>query len=399
MRPRIPLRWVAMGVFALSSTLNYMDRLLLAAAAPLLEHDFHLSNRDYGLLLSAVSIAYALSAPLMGLFLDRLGLNRGVSLAVAFWSVAGAATGLARNFSQLVGCRVSLSVFQAAGIPSSGKASATYLESKELALGAALNQLGLSLGGIAAPIVVGWMAPAYGWPSAFYFCGLLGFAWIPVWLWMAQRAPKQAVVAGSRQFAVGDLLRDRRFWSLLAATVFAMTVYTLWSNWTTLYFVESRGMTQVEANRRFAWIPPLFATLGGAAGGALAFRWIRGGVAVLSARLRVCLLSALFVLATAAVPLMPSPGWAAAAISVSYFWSVCLSTNLYVMPIDLFGPGRAAFGVAALTFAYGLMQTFASPAIGSLVDRFGFGSVCAGVSVLPLASVGILRWGVLPARA
>ncbi|MGH7246476.1 MAG: MFS transporter, partial [Pseudomonadota bacterium] len=210
---------------------------------------------------------------------------------------------------------------------------------------------------------------------------------------------KQPVSAGSRQLGVKEVLRDRRFWGLIAATVFAMTVYTLWSNWTTLYFVESRGMTQGEANRRFAWIPPLFAMLGGVAGGALAFRWIRRGIAVLRARLRVCLLSALFLLLTAAVPLMPSSGWAAAAISISYFWSVCLSTNLYVMPIDLFGPGRAAFGVAALTFAYGLMQAFASPAIGGLVDRFGFASVCAAVSVLPLAAVAILRFAVVPARA
>ncbi|MGH9664235.1 MAG: MFS transporter, partial [Bryobacteraceae bacterium] len=255
------------------------------------------------------------------------------------------------------------------------------------------------LGGIAAPIAIGWMAPKYGWPSAFYVCGLLGFGWIPAWLWISRRTPKRPSAAGARQFAVGDLLGDGRFWSLIVATIFAMTVYTLWSNWTTLYFVESRAMTQVEANRRFAWIPPLFATLGGVTGGALAFHWIRGGLAVLAARLRVCLLSALFALLTAAVPLMPSAGWAAAAISLSYFWSVCLSTNLYVMPIDLFGVGRAAFGVAALTFAYGLMQTFASPAIGSLVDHFGFSSVCIGISILPLVSVGILRIGVMPSRS
>lgn len=396
---RIPLRWVAMGVFVLSSTLNYLDRLLLAAAAPLLERDFHLTNRDYGFALSAVSIAYAVSAPMMGLFLDRVGLNLGISISLAFWSIAGAATGLARNLSQLIGCRVSLSVWQAAGIPSAGKANATYLESKELALGTALNQLGLSLGGIAAPIVVGWMAPKYGWPAAFYLCGVLGFFWIPAWLWIARRTPKQPEATSAKRLAVGDLLRDPRFWSLIIATIFAMTVYTLWSNWTTLYFVESRGMTQAQANRQFAWIPPLFATLGGVTGGALAFRWIRAGQPVLQARLRVCLLSALFVLLTATVPVMPSAAWAAAAISLSYFWSVCLSTNLYVMPIDLFGAGRAAFGVAALTFAYGLMQTFASPAIGSLVDRFGFASVCIGISVLPLVSVGILRIGVTPARS
>ena len=31
---RIPWRWIAIGVFVLSSSLNYLDRQLLAALAP-----------------------------------------------------------------------------------------------------------------------------------------------------------------------------------------------------------------------------------------------------------------------------------------------------------------------------------------------------------------------------
>ncbi len=60
------------------------------------------------------------------------------------------------------------------------------------------------------------------------------------------------------------------------------------------------------------------------------------------------------------------------------------------MPIDLFGPARAGFGVAALTFAYGMMQALLSPAIGGIVDRFGFDTVCLTMSALPLVGVGIL---------
>ena len=384
-----------MAVFVFSAVLNYGDRLLLAAAAPLLRRDFHLSNQDYGFLLSAISVAYAVSAPFMGMFMDRAGLNLGISLAVGFWSVAGAATGLARNFVQLAFCRVALAAFQAAGIPSGGKATAIYLDSKELAIGNALVQTGLSAGGIGAPILFAWMTPQYGWPSAFYLSGAIGLVWIPIWLFTARRTPQQPVEAGARQFAVKDLLADRRFWFLMLATVFAMTLYTLWSNWTTLYFVEARHMTHLEANRRFAWIPPLAATLGGLFGAALAFRWIHGGLPALATRLRICLLSAIFCLLTAAVPLMPTSEWAAGAISLSYFWSSCLSTNLYVIPIDLFGRGRAAFGVASLTFSYGMMQAFASPVIGRMVDRFGFGSVCGGVAILPLIAVGILQIGVV----
>jgi hypothetical protein len=82
---------------------------------------------------------------------------------------------------------------------------------------------------------------------------------------------------------------------------------------------------------------------------------------------------------------------AAAAISLSFFWAVCSSTNLYSLPIDLFGPARAGFGVAALTFAYGLMQAFVSPAIGAIVDHVGFTTVCVSAAALPLVGVWVLR--------
>jgi predicted MFS family arabinose efflux permease len=190
---------------------------------------------------------------------------------------------------------------------------------------------------------------------------------------------------------IRDLLRDRRLWGLVFATVFIMSLYTLWQNWTTLYFVNAWHLSQDDANRRYAWIPQVFGTLGGFFGGWLAFFWIGRGVDVLRSRMRVGWISGWLLLLTAAIPLMPTPGLAAAAICSSFFWTVCISANLYALPIDMFGPSRAAFGVSVLTFAYGLMQAFAAPAIGWMVDHFGFTAVCVTGSVLPVIGVWILR--------
>ena len=68
--PRIPLRWVAISVFLFSSALNYLDRSLLAAVAPALKLEFHLTNQDYGKIVSVFSILYATVAPLAG-FIHR----------------------------------------------------------------------------------------------------------------------------------------------------------------------------------------------------------------------------------------------------------------------------------------------------------------------------------------
>jgi hypothetical protein len=136
----------------------------------------------------------------------------------------------------------------------------------------------------------------------------------------------------------------------------------------------------------------VFATAGGFFGGVLSYRWIRAGMAVLRARLRICWISAVILLATAAVPFMPHPALAAAAISLSFFWTLAISTNLYALPIDLFGSANAGLGVAALTCSFGLMTAFLSPWIGSVVDRVGFTPVCLALSIMPLVGVAILRW-------
>jgi len=391
---RFPLRWVAVGVFVLSSSLNYLDRQLLAALAPTLRGEFQWTNQQYGLVVSAFAIVYALVAPAAGWFIDRVGLNLGAGIAVAVWSIAGSLTAWTRSFSELLACRTILGAAEAAGIPAAGKASATYLEPRELALGTAFNQVGITLGSVAAPLIVAAMAPRYGWRSTFALCGALGFLWIPLWLFTAKRIPARPVENRSVTTHAWDVIRDRQIWGLALANLFVMMLYSLWSNWTTLYFVEERHLTVDQANRDFAWIPPVFATAGGFFGGVVTYRWIRAGMDVIRARMRICWISAVILLATAAVPLMPHPALAAAAISLSFFWTLAISTNVYAMPIDLFGPAHAGLGVAALTCSFGLMTAFLSPWIGSVVDRVGFAPVCVVLSAMPLVGVGVLRWTV-----
>lgn len=397
MPPRLPLRWIAVSVFLLSSALNFLDRQLLAALAPEIKAEFQLSNEQYGYLIAAFSLTYTLSAPLMGLLIDRLGLNTGASLSVALWSLAGMATALATGFRGLLACRAALGLGEGGGIPGAGKANALYLEPGERALGAAFSQIGIALGSMAAPLMAVWFSLAYGWRWAFVAAGALGFLWIPLWLYTARRVPVRKPEPGEKHLPASALLRDPRLWSLIAANILGMTVYTLWMNWTTLYLTDAHGMTQEAANTRFAWIPPLFATLGGLAGGALSLRWSRRGMDLIVARRRVYLLSAVLLLSTALAPAMPSAAWATAVICLSFFSVVAGSVNVYALPIDLFGASRAGFAVATLTAAYGLMQALLSPLFGASIDRFGFSPVCVAVSVLPLAGCYFLRKTTSPA--
>lgn len=381
-------RWLALGIFVLSSAINYLDRQTLAALAPVVEGEFHLTRAGFGWILGVFSATYALSAPFAGMLIDGIGLNRAVSAVVGVWSCAGIATGFTRGLVGLMGCRIVLGAAEAGGIPAAGKAIHEYLHESERALGNAVNQAGVSLGAIVAPPLAAWIATAYGWRSAFILTGTLGLLWIPLWNFTARRAGGTPAGKPAAR-AEASLLRDRRIWAFMLANALGMVGYSLWTNWTTQYLVDRHGLT-LRQSAGYAWIPPAVALAGGFAGGWLSRRLVLAGLPVTRARLQVCLIAALPALATAAVPLAPTPAWTAAGISLSIFAVSAFSANMYSLPLDVFGGGRAAFAISMLVASYGAVQLVISPVFGSLMDHRQWMLLAGVTAVTPLAACGVL---------
>ena len=86
---------------------------------------------------------------------------------------------------------------------------------------------------------------------------------------------------------IAELLRDKRYWLFIGATMLGMSVYTLWSNWVTAY-LKTWGMTAVQVNSQLAWLPPLLGAVGGILGGSLSLLLSRRGFSIHEARLRAC---------------------------------------------------------------------------------------------------------------
>jgi len=224
--------------------------------------------------------------------------------------------------------------------------------------------------------------------AQFVVTGVLGLLWIPLWN-LAARLVSTAPAAKLESGA--ELLRDSRLWTFVAANALSMVGYSLWTNWTTLYLVEVHRLTLVEA-AWYAWIPPLFAMFGGLGGGWLSLRMVDRGVPAIPARFRVCLGASVLALATAAIPLAPGPGWAAAGISLSIFSVSGFSVNMYTLPLDAFGGARAAFAVSILVASYGAVQAILSPAFGRAIDLWGYTPLAFVAAITPLAASAVL-WG------
>jgi MFS family permease len=364
----VSLRWIAVSVFVLSSTLNYLDRGLLGALAQLIMTEFHFQQTGYGWLISAFSITYALSALGAGWALDRFGVNRSIYAAVTWWSSAAVGTGLVSGFTGLGVCRSALGIGESAGVSAVGKLNAIYLKPGERALGAAVNQIGISVGGALA---VYWgiaAAAAHGWRWPFMMAGWCGFAWIPLW-WFASRAiPAQFDPTERNSRPSFTIFRERKLLILVLGNLLWMGSYSLWSSWTTLYLTHVQTIS-LEESRHYAWIPPLVSNLGGFFGGWLSLRWAKEMPDPINARLRAIWLSALCSLVTLALPFAVNARWATALISASFFFALAGSVNIYALPIDIYGAKRSGMALAALTCSYGLLQTVISPIIGFLSDH------------------------------
>ena len=66
--------------------------------------------------------------------------------------------------------------------PAASKTVAEWFPSQERSIAVAIFDSGSSVGGALAALMIPWIALAFGWRWSFVFSGVLGFAWLAVWL-------------------------------------------------------------------------------------------------------------------------------------------------------------------------------------------------------------------------
>jgi ACS family glucarate transporter-like MFS transporter len=126
-----------------------------------------------------------------GYLADRYGQKKTLGLAVVWWSLATAVTGVATGFKSLVGLRVALGVGEAAAYPSNAGIASKWFPRSERATVAGIFDSGSKFGGaIALPMIV-WMMSMFGWKETFTIVGGLGVVWAVVWWWMFRETPAQ----------------------------------------------------------------------------------------------------------------------------------------------------------------------------------------------------------------
>src|SRR5262245_16886231 len=175
------VRWVICALLFFGTTINYVDRQVLGILAPDLQREIGWSELDYGRIVIAFQVAYAVMMLAWGRILDKIGTKIGLAIAVVWWSLAGMGTALARSAMSFGLFRFLLGVGEAANFPASIKTVAEWFPKSERAFATGIFNSGTNIGAVIAPIMVPLIAARWGWQAAFIGTGALGFVWLIAW--------------------------------------------------------------------------------------------------------------------------------------------------------------------------------------------------------------------------
>lgn len=354
--------WFPALTMLAASLISYVDRNTLALLAPTILSETRLTAEQYGWVISAFSVAYMVGNPMWGHWLDRFGLRAGMSAAVMLWTLASASHAMAHSFAGFAAARACLGFGEGATFPGGMRTVVQTLPASKQARGVAVAYSGGSLGAILTPLIVTPVALWFGWRGAFWFTGLIGAAWLAVWLAVSRRKElRQRPRVETARTADPLPWSDARVWSFMAAYAFGALPIAFILYGAALFLSRRLGASQALIGK-LLWIPPLGWEAGYFFWGWLADRRRGAGQEPVSA---VCgLMTALAVL-----------GFVLAAIP----WAGSLATAMALMFTAMFV--AAGFIVLSLSYATGV---FGSTHAG-LIAGLGAGSWSATVAcMMPL---------------
>ncbi|HYE53909.1 MAG TPA: MFS transporter [Chitinophagaceae bacterium] len=359
------LRWYIIGLIAVATIINYIDRTAINILWPYIYKDFGISEAEskdaLKLITTFFMIAYALGQTLTGKMMDAIGTRIGFVVAIIGWSISIMLHAIARTLASFNIFRFLLGVSEAGNWPGAAKSNAEWFPAKERAIAQGIFGAGASLGSVVAAPFIASLYIAFGWQATFIGIGILGFLWIIPWLlinkntpdrhpWITQHerdhildndADAKTVAAPVPVYSWTQLLNFKDTWGVITSRFFIDPVWWMFVTWLPFFLKEQFGF-DIKQVGAFAWVPFLFAAIGGLAGGLYSSAQIKRGTPAVKARRRaitlgcVIMLLSLTGIALTLDQMKNNAGMAIALISATLFGFQFLINNLQTLPADYF---------------------------------------------------------------
>jgi MFS transporter, ACS family, glucarate transporter len=292
----IATRHVLVAASFTLSMLLYVDRVAISTAKVPVSRDMALSDTQFGWVLSAFALGYALFQAPAGSLADRYGPRRVLASIVALWSLFTALTGLAWNYASLLVFRFLFGAGEAGAYPACARAFYTWLPVRERGLAQGVNFSGSRLGAAFALPGVAWLVDRFGWRAAFFVLGGVGFLWAIAWLWWFRDRPEQhagvseaerrTIAEGrvsetslppSRPLRPADLFRSTNVWLAMGQYFASNFTFFFTLTWLFPYLQRTYGLEALQTGL-LASAPLVGGAFGNWVGGWMVDRLYRAGL-------------------------------------------------------------------------------------------------------------------------
>jgi len=360
------LRWYICGLLFFATTINYVDRQVLGLLKPSLANELHWREADYGWIVFAFQLAYALMMPFAGRLIDWAGTRLGYAVAVALWSLAAMAHALAHSALGFGVARFGLGLSESANFPAAIRTVADWFPQRQRALATGIFNSGANIGAMLAPLAVPFLALHYGWRSAFIVTGAAGLAWVLLWSWFLRGPNRQAPLPSPEEDLarppLGALLTSRSAWAFILGKFLTDPAWWFYLFWLPAFLNRVYGLDLAHLGL------PIIVVYQASTVGSIGGGWISGALVkrawtpnrAREAAMLICAVAVTPVVfvGTAHAKMWLAVGLVGLAAAAHQGWSA----NLYTLASDLFP--RAA--------------------VGSVVGLGGLGGAVGGMLVAPL---------------
>jgi len=180
------VRWTICAMLFAATTINYMDRQVLALLKPTLmqsvaNHGIGLTEETFGTVVAFFTLFYAIGQLVAGRFVDKVGTRVGYMVIMALWSLSAMSHALVNSVLQLGIARACLGIGESGNFPAANKANAEWFPQKERSFSFGIFNCGANVGVILATVLVPIATYRFGWHSAFLITGFFSASWILMW--------------------------------------------------------------------------------------------------------------------------------------------------------------------------------------------------------------------------
>lgn len=183
-------RYQLLIIFIIFAIIIYLDRNNISVLSKHITEELNISDKQWGFVLGAFSLAYGLFEIPTGMMVDKYGPKITLIRIVIWWSIFTIFTGFAQGFYFLIIVRFLFGAGEAGAFPTISVAISRWFPAIQRGRIQSVVWMGSRLGGALAPFLSILVANAFGWRMVFYIFGFIGLIWVLGWWFWFKDEPR-----------------------------------------------------------------------------------------------------------------------------------------------------------------------------------------------------------------